>query len=127
MILCAIGETSWSPNGKTSIPVSLYSFVISLSFHPNFSPLSLAENYTKLCTINTKPGKIPMKRMVKPNGQGKYYRVDYEHVLIFGLTELKAQVAWKQGVSGHSFFYQRRICALNNSLTYLFVGLREKV
>ncbi|KAF9478438.1 hypothetical protein BDN70DRAFT_994212 [Pholiota conissans] len=55
------------------------------------------ENYTKLCTINVKPGQIPMKRMVKLNGRGIFYRLNYEYVLIFGLTELKAQVVWEQG------------------------------
>jgi hypothetical protein len=31
--------------------------------------------------------------------QGKtYFRVDYEIVLLFGLTELKAQIAWKENV-----------------------------
>ncbi|KAF9478436.1 hypothetical protein BDN70DRAFT_933388 [Pholiota conissans] len=55
------------------------------------------ENYTNLCTINVEPGIIPLKRMVKPNGPGCFYRLDYDYILIFGLTELKAQVAWKEG------------------------------
>ena len=29
----------------------------------------------------------------------KYYVLDFEVVLLFGLTELKAQIAWKQNVS----------------------------
>jgi hypothetical protein len=29
-----------------------------------------------------------------------FYRMDFDIVLLFGLAELKAQIAWKEGVSG---------------------------
>jgi hypothetical protein len=31
-------------------------------------------------------------------GRGSFYRLEYDIILLFGLTELKAMVAWKQGV-----------------------------
>ena len=41
----------------------------------------------------------------KATGKGSFYRVDYEIVLLFGMTELKAQIAWKETVSGlHMLF-----------------------
>ena len=32
-------------------------------------------------------------------GPGMFYEIEYETVLLFGLTELKAQIAWKENVS----------------------------
>lgn len=56
-------------------------------------------NYTKLCTIEIDLSHLPLTPRAKPNSTGLYYRLDYDIVLLFGLTELKAQVAWKEGVS----------------------------
>ena len=56
----------------------------------------LAENYTRLCTINVDLSKLPVSTRPKTEGQGVYYISDYEIVLLLGLTELKAQVAWKE-------------------------------
>lgn len=57
---------------------------------------ALAENYTKLCTINVDLSHLPLTARPKATGPGLFYRLDYEIVLLFGLTELKAQVAWKE-------------------------------
>ncbi|KAH9485815.1 Heat shock 70 kDa protein 12B [Psilocybe cubensis] len=54
-------------------------------------------NYTKLCTIEIDLSNVPLSPRSKPNSAGVYYRLDYDIVLLFGLTELKAQVAWKEG------------------------------
>jgi hypothetical protein len=41
----------------------------------------------------------------KATGKGSFYRVDYDIILLFGMTELKAQVAWKEKVSApHMLF-----------------------
>jgi hypothetical protein len=56
----------------------------------------LAENYTRLCTINVDLSQLPVSTRPKTKGRGVYYRLDYEIVLLFGLTELEARVAWKQ-------------------------------
>ncbi|KAF9047806.1 hypothetical protein BJ165DRAFT_1403442 [Panaeolus papilionaceus] len=54
------------------------------------------KNYTKLCTIEVDLSHLPLQPRTKPSGGGSYYRLDYEIVLLFGLTELKALVSWKE-------------------------------
>lgn len=49
-----------------------------------------------------------MKKVKKEKGWGKCYRVEFDIVLLFGLTELKAQVAWKEGVSGIPVFREKK-------------------
>jgi len=53
-------------------------------------------NYTKLCTIEADLSRLPLLPKPKASGKGSFYRVDYDIVLLFGMTELKAQVAWKE-------------------------------
>jgi len=52
-------------------------------------------NYTKLCTIEADLSRLPLLPQTKATG-GVFYRVEYDIVLLFGMTELKAQVAWKE-------------------------------
>ena len=40
----------------------------------------------------------------KAKGKGSFYSVDHDIILLFGMTELKAQVAWKEKVSGLHMF-----------------------
>ena len=35
----------------------------------------------------------------KVEGQGVFYSIDCDIILLFGMTELKAQVAWQENVS----------------------------
>ena len=60
----------------------------------------MADNYTKLCTIEADLSRIPTLPRPKATGKGSFYRVDYEIIILFGMTELKAQIAWKEKVSG---------------------------
>ena len=60
----------------------------------------MADNYKKLCTIRANLSRIPILPHPKVTGGGIFYRVDYDLVLLFGLTELKAQIAWREKVSG---------------------------
>jgi len=57
------------------------------------------ENYTRLCTIKVDLSHLPLPPLSKPSGEGIYYRLDFEVILLFGLTELKAMVTWKENVS----------------------------
>ncbi|KDR69814.1 hypothetical protein GALMADRAFT_255630 [Galerina marginata CBS 339.88] len=52
-------------------------------------------NYTQLCDIVTDLSHLPLSPMTNPQGE-TYYRLYYEIVLLFGLTEMKAQCAWKE-------------------------------
>jgi len=64
-----------------------------------------ANNYTKLCTIEADLSRVPLVPRPKVTGQGSFYSIDCEIILLFGMTELKAQVAWKENVSGlHMLF-----------------------
>ena len=64
-----------------------------------------ADNYTKLCTIDADLSRVPLLPKSKASGSGSFYRLDYDIVLLFGMTELKAQVAWKENVSLVIQFY----------------------
>jgi len=54
------------------------------------------DNYTKLCTIEADLSHLPLPAHNKSSGAGIFYRLDYELVLLFGLTEMKAQVVYKE-------------------------------
>ena len=36
----------------------------------------------------------------KATGEGSFYNVEFDIILLFGTTELQAQVAWEENVSG---------------------------
>ncbi|KAF8805180.1 hypothetical protein BYT27DRAFT_7192857 [Phlegmacium glaucopus] len=54
------------------------------------------DNYTKICTIEVDLSRVPVCPRQRAGGRGNFYRVDYDIVLLFGMTELKAQIAWKE-------------------------------
>ena len=64
----------------------------------------MADNYKRLCTIKADLSRIPMLPQRKATGKVIFYRVDYDLVLLFGMTELKAQVAWREKVSSLFLF-----------------------
>ncbi|KAF8155273.1 hypothetical protein BJ912DRAFT_1050978 [Pholiota molesta] len=64
---------------------------------PRGGPEVEGQNYTKLCSIDIDLSYLPLTPRAKSTGAGTFYRLDYDIVLLFGLTELKAQVAWKEG------------------------------
>ena len=77
------------------------------------------ENYTKLCTIKMDLSHLPLPPLTKSSGEGIYYRIDYDVILLFGLTELEAMVAWKENVS--------RVLVLFPILTSVVRGLNNGV
>ena len=70
-----------------------------------------AANYTKLCTIEADLSGVPLLPQPKAVGQGTYYSVDYDFVLLLGMTELKAQIAWRENVSV-SFILSCVVCLI---------------
>jgi len=61
------------------------------------------DHFANLCEITADMTKLKSSIQPKKNHFGaKYYDVDFDVVLLFGLTELKAQIAWKHNVS-HRF------------------------
>lgn len=57
------------------------------------------DNYTKLCSIEADLSHLPLTAQRKASGVGTFYRLDYDLALLFGLTEMKAQVVYKDKVS----------------------------
>jgi hypothetical protein len=64
----------------------------------------LLDNYTKLCTIEADLSQAVVAQP-KVRGKGSFYKVDVDVILLFGMTELKAQVAWKVNVSDFHIFH----------------------
>ena len=58
----------------------------------------LLDNYTMLCTIEADLSQAVVTHP-QAKRKGNFYRVDIDIILLFGRTELKAQVAWKENVS----------------------------
>ena len=86
-----------------------------------------ADNYTKLCTIEVDLSHISLIPRYKGNGErGQYFRLDYDLVLLFGLTELKAQVAWKEGVCVLHFLLLDFL-SLRLTLTLFFLSVWQSV
>jgi hypothetical protein len=52
--------------------------------------------FSTLCTVEADTSQVP--RMPRYGSQGVYYRIDFDVILSFGLTELKAQLSWTVNV-----------------------------
>ncbi|KIM35041.1 hypothetical protein M413DRAFT_20826 [Hebeloma cylindrosporum] len=63
-------------------------------------------NYTRLCNIEADLSHLPLTPLRGSHG-GTYYRIDYDVVLLFGLTELKAMIAWEEEVSPAKIIYDK--------------------
>ena len=67
--------------------------------HPLFLPADMVadtDNYIKICTIEVDLSHITLNK--RKGERGQYFSLNYDLVLLFGLTELKAQVAWMERV-----------------------------
>jgi hypothetical protein len=87
--------------------------IICLTFLTNF--FLKKDNYTKLCTIEADLSRVPLSPRPKASGKGNFYRVDYDIVLLFGMTELKAQVTWKENVSEGFQVYSFKIIEFHST------------
>ena len=88
-----------SGNTLTIVRVVSQSFLCLLTFFPS------EDNYTKLCTIEADFSGVPLLPQPTATGRGTFYRIRYDIILLFGMTELKAQIAWKENVSGSKFIF----------------------
>ena len=94
---CGATVALWSTlSGMTSIRVSLR---LEKMENTKCYLMRNIENYTSLCTIEVDLSHLPLPPLSKPSGEGIYYHLDLDVILLFGLTELKAMVAWKESVS----------------------------
>ena len=120
----AVAEPRWKDvdaGGFSSFPTFSSSFFLPADVTMD------ADNYTKLCTIEVDLSHISLIPRYKGNGErGQYFRLDYDLVLLFGLTELKAQVAWKEGVCVlHSLLLD--FLSLRLTLTLFFLSVWQSV
>jgi hypothetical protein len=81
----------------------------------------MPDNYTTLCSIDVNVSVLPRVRLPKYGAQegGFYYQASFDIVLLFGLTELKAQVAWMERVSSLSLHMLENKKSLIISATHL--------
>ena len=98
--------------------------VISTICLVSLMSLYIAEHYTQLCTIQADLSGVPMLSQPKATGTGTFYKIHYDLVLLFGLTELKAQLAWKENVSGSNLIFPASEYQLHftdwNHVTFFF-------
>jgi hypothetical protein len=61
--------------------------------------------FQALCIVNADLSEL--KQLIKPrinwSSGHSYYTLEFEIIILFGLTELKAQVAWKENVGNIPF------------------------
>jgi hypothetical protein len=58
-------------------------------------PLRVSENYSQICTIEVDLSRLALQPRRNERG-ATFFRLEYEIVLMFGLTEFKAQVSYKE-------------------------------
>jgi len=51
-------------------------------------------SFFDLCRVTADTSKLPKPKIKNP--RGSHYEVHFEVALLFGLTELKAQLVWKE-------------------------------
>ena len=77
--------------------------------------------FTALCNVIADTSMIARSlRPQQASGGGGYYRLEFDVILLFGLTELKAQISWNDGVC----------CIIVNRMLYYshsVPGCREEV
>ncbi|KAJ3521282.1 hypothetical protein NMY22_g12378 [Coprinellus aureogranulatus] len=69
-------------------------------------------NFTPICTVQVDTSLLPV-RMTESATGARYYEIRFDIILLFGLTELKAQIAYHQNVRVVPLVSSRRF-------TYLF-------
>ena len=68
-----------------------------------------------LCTIEADLSPAPIRTSTKTSGDGIFYYVDFEVILLFGMTELQAQIAWEENVSRSSYVVQLNRYRINST------------
>ena len=79
-------------NGSILNPVAELYF---LFIHIMFSYSLCVGSFFDLCTVTADTSRVPKPKIKNP--EGSHYEVGFEVALLFGLTELKAQLVWKEG------------------------------
>jgi hypothetical protein len=68
---------------------------------PQINEYGSQEFFPSLCEVSANVSR--MKQSIRPRGRrkarDKFWVVEYDVILLFGSTELKAQIAWTENVS----------------------------
>ena len=56
------------------------------------------ENFNVVCTVKADTSSVKPQVLYSEKTKVRYYKVDYDIVLLLGLTELKAQIAYLENV-----------------------------
>lgn len=88
------------------IQVSVLGLVVSI-IHSD-ALVYFIDNYHQVCTVRADLSKVPTPSCV--GSSGVYYQVLIDIILLFGATELKAQIMWTENVS-YPVSRWWRICA----------------
>jgi hypothetical protein len=57
----------------------------------------ILDNYHEVCTVKADLSKVPTSAC--HGSSGVYYELTADIIMLFGATELKAQIAWMEDVS----------------------------
>lgn len=52
-------------------------------------------SFFDLCTVTADTARVPKPKIKNP--RGSHFEIGFEVALLFGLTELKAQLVWEEG------------------------------
>ena len=55
------------------------------------------ENYSTACTVEVDTTSLPVQTTTSATG-ARHFEIRFEVILLFGLTELQAQIAYRQNV-----------------------------
>lgn len=98
LTLRATEAVSHVPSSWTRTPVSLFQSFGShvAQYHPLFSSPA---NFHDIFTVHADLSGLVERLEARTGPQGTYYEVEYDIIILFGLTEFKAQYAWIEDVS----------------------------
>jgi hypothetical protein len=83
-----------------SIQVSIQIFGFKMTIYDLIASI---DNYTELCRIEFDLSHLSLSPRLQHSGEGTFYTIDFDIILLFGLTEFKAAVAWKEKVGLFKF------------------------
>jgi hypothetical protein len=59
----------------------------------------LSDDFSVLCRVHADTSRVVSTLLPRHEKLGPYYTLEIDAVLSFGVTELKAQIAWEENVS----------------------------
>jgi hypothetical protein len=80
--------------------------------------------YSLACAVEAELSAVQYQESTDTDGK-PYYKISYEIILLFGLVEMKAQIAYQEDVSSFFLWYS---CLLQQlTVSFLAAGCRKAV